>query len=638
MKKLIISAVLILTSLLGFAQLVQVNEQLPEIGHYKPLSTVRRGDTLDVAWFYKPNPNMDIRVFQVDFQYKTGIMTYISSTVDGSVNGMTPSISYKTWDSYKFNGYLNGTYLYSTNPDYTVGRNYLVLSSGSAIATNGYVIHNKYKINNVIPNYVSDSVTVNWARLFKSDGTSIGDNVAVINYNKMAIKLLGNLTISGKVWLPTSMKTFDVPQIICTEAITGEFISSTNVALDGTYTLVNVDEFKKYKLQLKFVPSDLNNIRDNAVTITDAVKAFDEVTNTSIDQTYSKQYLKNGLGYLISDVNKNGILDGGDPYLIYASVSGLKPIDTSLMVSVFHKEEYDSLALGINQWTTWPSFVNRGNFIYDSVGTSNITVDIKYFILGDNNRSHSSPVYDSKGNLIVANKIIGNLNISIPDTYAGLGQPMYVPFNINTNGLNNSGLQFEMRYDPTVVKFDELVSNIQGPWLQYVTNDEVNGVVRFGGMNNLNTGAINGSTTPFKLKFSPIRNTDITTTLRVRKLMDASQENSDQFNIVLKSEKITLTSRMGTVSTNNEITAVIRPNPTSGFFELVVEFPEKNMDAIAKIYNMQGQLIKEVGKISSDGVYTTAIKQINITNEKNGAYVLTIDNQNKKLTKQFIKA
>ena len=631
MKKIFTLAILLTISILGLAQ-------TPEIGHFQTLATVRRGDTLDVAWYYKPSLTADIRVFQVDYQYKTGILTYISTTVDGSVNGMTPTVSYKYWDNYRYNGYLGGTYLYSTDPNFTVARNYLVLSSGTSIATNGYVIHNKYKINNVVPNYVSDTVTVNWARLFKNDGTSIGDNVATLNNKKMAIKLLGNLTISGKVWIPSTMTSFTAPQIICTDSATGAFISSTNVAPTGLYTLDNIDEYKRYKLQLKFLPAELVSIRDNAVTITDAVKAFDEVTNTGIDQSYSRQYLKNGLSYLISDVNKNGSLDGGDPYLIYASVSGLRPIDTAVMVSAFHKDEYDSLVLGINQWSNWSSYIRRKDYIYDTVATSNITVDIKYFILGDNNRSHSSPVYDAQGNLIVANKIIGDLNVIIPDTYVGLGQPIYVPFNINTNGLNNTGLQFEMKYDPSVVRFDEIVSNIQGPWLQYVTNDDINGVIRFGGMNNQLIGALNGVSTPFKLKFIPISNTDVTTTLKIRKLMDASNLNSDQFNIVLQSDKINISARSSIKTTNNEEIAVsIRPNPTSGFFEMVVDFPKTNMYAVARIYDMTGKLVKEVGKVSSDTYYTTAVKQIDLTQSQNGQYLLILNNENKKITKQFLK-
>jgi hypothetical protein len=61
------------------------------------------------------------------------------------------------------------------------------------------------------------------------------------------------------------------------------------------------------------------------------------------------------------------------------------------------------------------------------------------------------------------------------------------------------------------------------------------------------------------------------------------------------------------------------------------------METVARIYNMNGLLIKEVGKISSDNVYTTAIKQIDLTKSQNGSYLLVLDNQDKKISKQFLK-
>ena len=182
--------------LLAFALLISyvtTSAQTPQIGHFQTLATVRRGDTLDVAWYYRPG-SPDVRTFQVDWQYKKTLLTYLSTTVDATVNGMTPSISYKTWDNYKYNNYSNGTYTYLTNTDWTVGRNFLVLSSGNTIGSNGYIIHNKYKINNVAPNYASDTITVNWARMFDVNGNTIGDNVAQLTNQKLAIKLLGNLT------------------------------------------------------------------------------------------------------------------------------------------------------------------------------------------------------------------------------------------------------------------------------------------------------------------------------------------------------------------------------------------------------------------------------------------------------------
>jgi len=630
MKKLLLAFLL----LIGY---VTTYSQTPQIGHFQTLATVRRGDTLDVTWYYRPG-SPDIRTFQVDWQYKKTLLTYISTTVDATVNGMTPSISYKTWDNYKYNNYSNGTYTYLTNTDWTVGRNYLVLSSGNTIGSNGYIIHNKYKINAVAPNYVSDTITVNWARMFDVNGATIGDNVAQLTNQKLAIKLLGNLTLSGKVWLGPQMNLR--PVVWCYQANNSAFIDSVTVNADGTYTLDNIDENTRYKLDVKF-PSPLATIRDNAVTIADAVKTYDEYTNTDVNQTFPRTYLRNGLAYLIADVNKTGALDGGDAYSIYASVSGLKPIDTTKLINVFTKNTFDSLALGANQWVDWSSYINGVTYIYDSVGTVNLTnVDIKYFILGDVDRTHSSPVYNANGDLVARANYIGNMDVTIPNVTAPVGQAMYANFNINTNGIKNDGLQFEMKYDPTKVKFEEIISNIQGPWLQYLTHDDVNGIIRFGGMNNQTLGSLTGNVTPFKLKFSPIGNNEIMTNVYVRRLMDASDRNGDHFNINLMSDYVILSSRaVAMPSPEKEITAMIRPNPTSGFFELVVTFPKNNMSSLARVYDVQGRLIKEIGRISSDDYYTTVIRQVDLTKATNGHYLLVLDNENqKKLTKQFIKA
>jgi hypothetical protein len=217
---------------------------------------------------------------------------------------------------------------------------------------------------------------------------------------------------------------------------------------------------------------------------------------------------------------------------------------------------------------------------------------------------------------------------------------MYANFNINTNGIKSDGLQFEMRYDPTKVKFEEIISNIQGPWLQYMTHDDANGIIRFGGMNNQVLGSLNGNATPFKLKFSPIGTNDIMTNVYVRSLMDAADRNGDHFNINLMSDYVVLSSRRAVVQTpEGEITATIRPNPTSGFFELVVVFPKANMDALAMVYDIQGRKIKDIGKIWSDDYVTTVIRQVDLTSASNGNYLLVVNNleNNKRLAKQFVK-
>jgi len=457
----------------------------------------------------------------------------------------------------------------------------------------------------------------------------------------MHLELLGNLVISGVVELPPTMKLAGRrPTVICTKFNTGTFVSSSLCDTAGNYSLNNVDKNTKYKLLVRFPADSMEVFRDYAVTISDAVKTYDEYTVTDVNQGFGQQYLKNGLAYLIGDMNQNGKLDGGDPYLIYANVSGMKKIDTTTMIRAFHASVYDSLVLGSTQWNDWPNHLTANNYITDSVGLVNKTVNIKYFIQGDVDRTYSSRVWNSSGVLVAKAVFKGKLDVEIPNTSATGSQPIYVPFNVNTNGDNNYGLQFEMKYDKTKVKFEEIVSNFNGgPWLQYVTHDATNGTIRFGGMNNQFKNGLIGQSTPFKLKFSPIGNNDIVSNIYVRELMDASDERGDHLNIDLVSSIAVIMYKMAppTDQSIDEITASIRPNPTSGWFEIEIRFPNPNMEMIGSIYDVRGQLVKNIGSVSTNSSEKIAYKQIDMTSSAAGNYYLVLNNYNKQLTKQFIK-
>lgn len=631
-KKLLLACFLLLSTL-TYSQ---------TIGHFQQLASVKRGDTLDVAWYYQPSGSVDIRTFQVDFQFKKDLFTHLSTHIDTPyvTTGRQPQLDYRQFNDYKYSGYSNGSYVYSADNAWSVGRNYLTLPAGSGFGTNnGYIIHNKFKINAVAANFVSDTITVNWARLFRVDGTSIGDNVATLTNKKLAIFLQGNLTISGKIWMGAST---GLPTLIAYDNNTGIEASRTVPAADGTYTLSNIEQNTKYKIKVVFPQDSLITMRDRAVTVADAVKTLNEFKNADINQNFPRTYLTNGLAYLIADVSRNGVLDGGDPYNIYASVSGLQPIDTARLVNVFLKNEFDSLAIGVNQWTTWANNRDKGLFVYDSVTTVNSTnIDIKYMLLGDVDRSHSSPVYNAQGQLVARTIYRGDINVTVPDTYVNNTQPLYVPFNVSYAGYKNTGLQFEMKYDPAVVRFEQIQSNIDGPWLQYVTNDSIKGIVRFGGMNNQDKGFLTGDFTPYKLKFSPKNpGTDITSFVYVRRLMDASDENGDHYNIVLQSDRIVLSYRMNggaPVFANMEPTITVNPNPTTGMFEVVVFLP-KNSSMNALVYDMQGRLIMDLGKFKTEDTEFTFRKPVSSSSMPVGMYNLVLFDNRKRITTKLIKS
>ena len=55
MKKLLLAFMLLISYVTTFSQ-------TPQIGHFQTLATVRRGDTLDVTWYYRPG-TPDIKIF-----------------------------------------------------------------------------------------------------------------------------------------------------------------------------------------------------------------------------------------------------------------------------------------------------------------------------------------------------------------------------------------------------------------------------------------------------------------------------------------------------------------------------------------------------------------------------------------------
>jgi hypothetical protein len=473
--------------------------------------------------------------------------------------------------------------------------------------------------------------------MFKVDGTSIGDNVALLSNQVLDLKLLGNLTISGKIWFPSTITSQTLPTLYCYDNVTNALVSQTVPNLNGNYTFNNVDENKTYKIEVRFPTAMLNTIRDNAVTISDAVKSYNEYITTDVNQNMTRTYLKHGLAYLIGDINLNQSFDGGDPYSIYASVSGLSPISTNKLINVFKKETYDSLVLSQNQWTEWKNHSNKGIFLTTNVVTSNVTLDIKYFVLGDVDRSHSSPVFDGTTEVLAAN-YKGNFDVNINNSYA-VGSPMYVPFNVSTNGGLSNGLQFEMKYDVGKVKFDEIKSNIQGPWLQYVTHDDVNGIIRFGGMNNQLKGSLQGVATPFILKFlAKNPSEDITSDVSIRSLMDASHQDGDHFNINLSTGMIVLSYRANNTNTITlpEPSALLYPNPTNGVLNLVVDLlPNTRMNA--SIYNNSGNQVMNIGDFVSNEFNTKQYKTVDTGSLINGVYYFVLTGNNKKITKPFIK-
>jgi hypothetical protein len=234
------------------------------------------------------------------------------------------------------------------------------------------------------------------------------------------------------------------------------------------------------------------------------------------------------------------------------------------------RSEFEFNTSPSNSWgsittTNWKDITFPTTIIKTGVLGSNIILDLKYLLWGDVNRSHSSQVVTSSNGISsvqtnavnslstnTAFKVMSTQNsfINTPNNIGSIdvnlsnitvtSNTVEIPISVSTNGANVGGIQFEFHYDPTKIKFDELLPSVPNTW--YVFANSVNGKVKFGALDQNKTKPINGTSIPFKLKFSTIGSgANILTSVRVSTTMDASSSNGTQLGIILNTSQIKLT-------------------------------------------------------------------------------------------------
>jgi hypothetical protein len=222
-----------------------------------------------------------------------------------------------------------------------------------------------------------------------------------------------------------------------------------------------------------------------------------------------------------------------------------------------------------NSWgaittTNWNSFDYPKTYIKTGTIGTNTTLDLKYLLWGDVNRSHSSQVVVSNNGVAsvvsrASNSLKSNTAFRTMSTESFINTPntvpsidvnlsnvtvtsnnIEIPVNVTTNGNFVTGLQFQFDYDPTKIKFEELSPNIPNTWYLFVNS--VDGKIKFGAIDQGEKSPINGNSIPFKLKFSTIGNgVDILTSVKVSPTMDASAVKGNQLGINLNTTQIKLT-------------------------------------------------------------------------------------------------
>ncbi len=136
--------------------------------------------------------------------------------------------------------------------------------------------------------------------------------------------------------------------------------------------------------------------------IFDYTTAEGEFITQNLDGTFKNTNIKTGMGYFAADINRNKKLDGGDLTKLFSqtvSVDQLVLLPSQytpgsgghMSVMTLEKSVFNGL-----DTESWKTALPHVLFRTGNIGT-NLPLDLKYALIGDINRSHSSQVVDAQG-------------------------------------------------------------------------------------------------------------------------------------------------------------------------------------------------------------------------------------------------
>ncbi len=140
-------------------------------------------------------------------------------------------------------------------------------------------------------------------------------------------------TLSGTVSIPASLTTR--PLLTLYKVVNGSdvLVDFKTVATNGTYTFTLPNQNTTYKL----VPS----LSVQGITVEDFNLIYNETKNINTpNNTASGLSMTGTKQWKSSDINRNGILDLGDAYLLIAHTTGLRTLSEVLW---FNPSDYDSI-------------------------------------------------------------------------------------------------------------------------------------------------------------------------------------------------------------------------------------------------------------------------------------------------------
>lgn len=539
---------------------------------------IEKGDTIVLNLMFKNNQS-HIRNFYLDFQHQISAINLISVgfPIAGSQGaalpaGATTSVTNNYYPGYNWldnqsnnteDGLTNAQY---ANYNYIQGQSKAINRINITTATpngnvtdlnDGLLAQLLFKVETVQAGFAYDSIYYNFA--YGWDNIGYQKTIIMPKPNSAWVDLdpSTNALIKGTFQINSNLAEGYHPVLAIIDSATSQVKAWPAIRQDGSFFVGSQVLPNTTYYALAYLPSDtLPATLNKAITVSDYTAAQTEFNKQNLNGTFTNVSMKTGMGYFASDLNRNGKFDGGDLTLLFAQAVGADTAvnaqagSTTTSIPTFTKAFFDTATAATT--LALPLDWNDHKVKFKTKDTA-IKLDLKYVIPGDINRSHSSQVVVN--NQIQVNSIrdiafqslaVNTTNPTIPIVDVNLNNltvvsnNIEIPFVVDTRGNKVTALQFEVVYDPTKVKFEEIKSTLPGTWFIFANNQQ--GKVRFGAIDKDLKTPFEGSVTPFTLKFSSIEaGVDLNTKIKITQNLDASDEKGTQLGINLNTTTIKLT-------------------------------------------------------------------------------------------------
>jgi len=500
-------------------------------------NVINKGDTLNVEVHADGNGNLTTRALYFDFEYPNNALQLINVTNSNTIlpANSQATMSYYTYPGYSWQStsansvtdgntrYYNSSYNYTQGGTKTILRVYLNWSVNQGGLGVGKLLNLKYKLKTDASGYSWDPIRMNFAAAYNQNGTDGSTLMTTPLTSIIMLDPTASKYLTASIGNNANVDEFSLHRIAFTDSVTNQTylvdaLSDGSIPVDQTRFQPNT----VYHVRVMFNMDSIKDLATAAVTVSDYTTAQAEFITQNLDGTFKNQSIITGMGYFAADVNRNKLFDGGDLVRLFSHVSGVDNLvtlptgyaagtDMYMSAPTFTEAEFNAASA-----SSWKDITK--NYVRFKTGVigENLPLKLRFVIPGDINRSHSSQVVIN--NAIATNAIpslkknfdaskTAKLLINTPDGISVslknatiTSSTIDIPVKINTNTKQVSALQFEFTYDPTKVKFEQLINEVPNTWYTFVDNKE--GKVRFGSLDKELKTPISGESTPFKLRSS----------------------------------------------------------------------------------------------------------------------------------------